>query len=70
MRCWIQAVKEGQTIIIDCDFEEQMTENEIKSLCGQLGYCYSSNVRAAKPCHLCFTSLKVSCATMPTLSMF
>ena len=64
--CWLltclnsQAMAEGQSIIIDCDFEEQMTETEIKSLCGQLQYCYASNVRASKPCHLSFTSLKVS----------
>lgn len=60
-----QAMAEGQSIIIDCDFEEQMTESEIKSLCGQLQYCYASNIRATKPCHLSFTSLKVSSICTP-----
>ncbi|KAL3135605.1 hypothetical protein ABBQ38_006086 [Trebouxia sp. C0009 RCD-2024] len=53
-----QAMQDGQGIVIDLDFEEQMTETEIKSLCGQLQYCYSSNTRSAVPCHLYFTSMQ------------
>lgn len=56
----LQAMQDGQGIVIDLDFEKQMTETEIKSLCGQLQYCYSSNTRSAVPCHLYFTSLQVS----------
>ena len=55
-----QAMQDGQGIVIDLDFEEQMKETEIKSLCGQLQYCYSSNIRAALPCHLYFTSMQVA----------
>ena len=55
-----QAMQSGQGIVIDLDFDEQMTESEIKSLCGQLQYCYSSNTHAAVPCHLYFTSLQAS----------
>lgn len=53
-----QAMQSGQGIVIDLDFEKQMTENEIKSLCSQLQYCYSSNTHAVVPCHLYFTSLQ------------
>ena len=52
-------MQDGQGIVIDLDFEKQMTETEIKSLCGQLQYCYASNTRSAVPCHLYFTSLQV-----------
>lgn len=55
----LQAMQDGQGIVIDLDFEKQMTETEIRSLCGQLQYCYSSNTRSAVPCHLYFTSLQV-----------
>lgn len=58
----MQALQEGQGIVIDLDFEEQMTESEVRSLCGQLQYAYSSNTRAAVPCHLYFTSLQGSIA--------
>ena len=54
----MQAMLDGQGIVIDLDFEKEMTESEIKSLCGQLQYSYSSNTRAAVPCHLHFTSLQ------------
>ena len=52
-------MQHGQGVVIDLDFEKQMTETEIRSLCGQLQYCYASNTRAAVPCHLYFTSLQV-----------
>ncbi|KAA6419672.1 MAG: tRNA (guanine(9)-N1)-methyltransferase-like [Trebouxia sp. A1-2] len=55
-----QAMQSGQGVVIDLDFEQQMTESEIKSLCGQLQYSYSSNTHAAVPCHLYFTSLQAS----------
>ena len=55
----LQAMQDGQGVVIDLDFEKQMTETEIKSLCGQLQYCYASNTRSAVPCHLYFTSLQV-----------
>lgn len=55
----VQAMEDGQGIVIDLDFEEHMTETEAKSLCGQLQYCHSSNTRSAVPCHLYFTSMQV-----------
>ena len=53
-----QALQTGQRIIIDLDFEECMTEGEIKSLCQQLIYCYSSNLNAAAPCNLVLASFQ------------
>lgn len=53
-------MQSGQGIVIDLDFDDQMTESEIKSLCGQLQYCYSSNTHAVVPGHLYFTSLQAS----------
>ena len=58
---FLQAMQDGQGVVIDLDFDEHMTESELKSLCGQLQYSYSSNTRAAVPCHLYFTSMQVSC---------
>ena len=58
----LQAMQHGQGVVIDLDFEGQMTEAEIKSLCGQLQYLYASNTRAAVPCHLYLASLQVNLA--------
>ncbi len=57
-------MQSGQGIVIDLDFDQQMTETEIKSLCGQLQYCYSSNTHAVVPCHLYFTSLQASTSVL------
>jgi hypothetical protein len=43
---------------VDLDFEDKMTEGELRSLCQQLSYCYSANCNAEKPFSLHFTSLK------------
>ena len=53
-----QALQTGQRIVIDLDFEDCMTESELKSLCQQLIYCYSSNLNAATPCNLVLSSLQ------------
>lgn len=45
-------------MVVDLDFEEQMTQSEINSICHQLMHSYSANSRAAAPCHLHFTSIK------------
>ena len=69
----LQAMQDGQGVVIDLDFEKQMTETEIKSLCGQLQYCYASNTRSAVPCHLYFTSLQVvqsSCVSSSRFATF
>ena len=69
-RLGLQAMQDGQGIVIDLDFEKQMTETEIKSLCGQLQYCYASNTRSAVPCHLYFTSLQVLHSSISGLARF
>jgi Trm5-related predicted tRNA methylase len=33
----------GPKYVIDCDFEDYMTERELKSLAQQLAYCHSIN---------------------------
>lgn len=47
-------------MVVDLDFEDKMTDTEIRSLCQQLAYAYGENTRAAVPCHLALTSLKVN----------
>ncbi|CAL8472134.1 g11676 [Coccomyxa elongata] len=51
-----QGQREGQRILIDLDFADKMTHEEVKSLCKQLLYSYSANVRAQKPAQLILTS--------------
>ena len=53
-----QALQTGQRIIVDLDFESCMTEQEIRSLCQQLIYCYSSNLNASTPCNFILSSLQ------------
>jgi tRNA (guanine9-N1)-methyltransferase len=44
------------TFIIDCDFDDLMTENEIKSLASQITRCYSDNVKSKYKVHLAVSS--------------
>lgn len=43
--------------VIDLDFDDLMTEKEVKSLVSQICFCVSSNYRAKYPMHLHATSL-------------
>jgi len=52
-------------VVVDLDFEEQMTQSEINSICHQLMHSYSANSRAAAPCHLHFTSIKARSLLLP-----
>lgn len=54
-----QGLTQGQRIVIDLDFEGLMTPQEQSSIANQLMHSYSANSRAAVPCHLHFTSVKV-----------
>ena len=49
----------GQRVAVDLDFEDKMSQGELRSLCQQLSYCYSANCNAEKPFSLHYTSLKV-----------
>ena len=58
----VQALKSGQGIVLDLDFQDLMTEQETRSLVGQLQFAYAANCKAEVPAHLYFTSLNVSAA--------
>ena len=58
----LQALKSGQGIILDLDFQDLMTEQETRSLVGQLQFAYAANCKAEVPAHLYFTSFNVSAA--------
>ncbi|KAK9828386.1 hypothetical protein WJX81_002797 [Elliptochloris bilobata] len=51
------AVQSGQRIIIDLDFADFMTDQELRSLAQQLSFSYAANARAAVPAHLHLTSV-------------
>ena len=40
-----QALQSGQRLIIDLDFQDSMSGSELKSLCKQLVYCWSANLK-------------------------
>ena len=52
------AIKSGQRIVIDLEFENLMTDNELKSISQQLAYCYGANTRAPVPAHLILSGVK------------
>lgn len=52
-----QALEQGQRILIDCSFEDMMTDTELRSLCQQLAYSYHANSRASPPVHLILTGI-------------
>ncbi|KAF9057861.1 guanine-1-methyltransferase-domain-containing protein [Panaeolus papilionaceus] len=47
----------GGTVVIDLGFDDMMLDKEIKSLCSQLAYTYSTNRNASFPFSLIFSSL-------------
>ncbi|KAG0590503.1 hypothetical protein M758_1G111500 [Ceratodon purpureus] len=51
----IQAMAEGQNIVIDLEFGDKMRPNEISSLVQQVMYSYAANGKAAVPCRLSLT---------------
>ncbi|PNH03558.1 Armadillo repeat-containing protein 8 [Tetrabaena socialis] len=58
-----ESLESGPRIVIDLDFEEQMTESDIRHLVQQLGFSYSANKQVERPAHLYFTSFKGGVAT-------
>ncbi|XP_024366712.1 uncharacterized protein [Physcomitrium patens] len=52
----IQVMADGQNIVIDLEFVENMKPNEISSLCQQVVHSYAANGRAEVPCRLSLTS--------------
>uniref|UniRef100_A0A061RBJ9 tRNA (guanine(9)-N(1))-methyltransferase n=2 Tax=Tetraselmis sp. GSL018 TaxID=582737 RepID=A0A061RBJ9_9CHLO len=53
-----EAMRSGQRVVVDLDFEELMADSDIRSLCQQLAYSYSANCRAARPFSLHLSSVK------------
>uniref|UniRef100_A0A6V7QX13 tRNA (guanine(9)-N(1))-methyltransferase n=1 Tax=Ananas comosus var. bracteatus TaxID=296719 RepID=A0A6V7QX13_ANACO len=49
------AAEVGQKLVIDLDFADLMTSNEVHSLVQQIIYCYAVNGRCASPSHLWLT---------------
>ncbi len=49
----------GQRICVDLAFSDLMLDQENKSMCKQLGYCWHANIQAATPAHLVLTSMEV-----------
>lgn len=47
---FVRRCGEGARVVIDCGFDDRMTEKELKSLGQQLMYVYASNKRAPSPC--------------------
>ncbi|OTF69927.1 tRNA (Guanine-1)-methyltransferase-like protein [Euroglyphus maynei] len=45
-------------IVVDCDYESFMNENELRKLCKQLMYCYAINRRSQSPAQLWITSVR------------
>ena len=46
------------SIVIDCDFQNQMNDNEMKKLVKQINRCYSINKHSEAPCQLYITSIR------------
>ncbi|XP_043698568.1 tRNA (guanine(9)-N1)-methyltransferase [Telopea speciosissima] len=53
-----RAKEEGQKIIIDLEFSDLMTPNEIHSLVQQIMYCYAVNGKSPLPGHLWLTGCR------------
>jgi hypothetical protein len=56
--CCRQALSADLKLVIDCDFDGKMNEGELRSLCQQLGYAYSSCVHGQPQAHLHLLGLK------------
>lgn len=54
---YLDAVRRGITIIIDCSWEDKHTESTLKSLTQQIMYCYGCNRRHTNPAQLHLTGL-------------
>lgn len=52
---FVRRCGEGARVVVDCGFDDQMTEKELKSLGQQVMYVYASNKRASSPCFVHLT---------------
>ncbi|ORY90280.1 guanine-1-methyltransferase-domain-containing protein [Leucosporidium creatinivorum] len=44
-------------VVVDCAFDDKMTEKEVKSMAAQLAFCYSSNRASSRPLDLLISGL-------------
>ncbi len=51
-------VQAGQTVIIDCSFQDLLIQKELNSLCSQLAYCQASNKAHDIPTRLTITNFR------------
>ena len=56
-KLFVELCTKGPRVVIDCDFDSMMRENEIKSLAQQLCYCTNVNKQLATPMNLIFTGI-------------
>eukprot|EP00919_Chromeraceae_sp_WS-2016_P001270 GHVR01003192.1.p1 GENE.GHVR01003192.1~~GHVR01003192.1.p1 ORF type:complete len:314 (+),score=39.43 GHVR01003192.1:54-995(+) len=57
---FIQKCSEGPTVVIDCEFDDLLTEKETQSLLQQAMYTYGANKRAESPVSLVFSGISSS----------
>ncbi|KAI9995804.1 hypothetical protein PInf_012872 [Phytophthora infestans] len=54
---YLMAAEEGVKVVIDCEFEEKMTDKEKKSLSQQIMFSYGVNRKSRTPMNVYITSL-------------
>jgi len=54
---FIRICDDNFKVIIDCAFEDEHSENGLRSLTQQIMYAYGVNKRSSKPCHMYITGL-------------
>jgi len=54
---WLGKAKNGPTILIDCSWEANMSQREIRSLVQQIKLCYGANRASTRPAQLVLTSV-------------
>jgi len=53
-----KSMEDATPIIIDCSFQDLLTQKELNSLCGQIGYCHSANKKLPIHCKMTITSYR------------
>ncbi|CAK0888766.1 unnamed protein product [Prorocentrum cordatum] len=59
--------RQGTTVVLDLEWEEDMTEREVRSLCQQLLFCYGVNRGARRPVRMVLSGLGMGTSTSQRL---
>lgn len=59
---------QGTTVLMDLEWEDQMTESELKSLVQQVLYCYGANRKAENPVSMVLSGVKQGSETAKRLA--